>query len=365
MISLRSTVRQLRTHAARRKIQLHSADSLRYIIQRERFRSDRVGREFSLIALRILDSPLAARGSESDLIRWLQHELRITDDVGLLDDGRFGIVLPETGAEGAEVVADRIRLECATRDLKNELEISVYPDDPSSGRRMSLSEQETASPTARGDVPTGAMSPLQSMIIHPLPVWKRTTDIVVSGLLILITAPLQLAVAAAIKLTSPGPIIFTQQRSGLGGQPYHIFKFRTMCDGAQQQHLELLSHNEQDGPAFKMKADPRITPIGKFLRTTSLDELPQLFNVLLGDMSLVGPRPLPVYETDACEPWQKYRLDVTPGITCVWQVYGRGRVGFDNWVRMDVEYIRSRSIWQDAHLICMTLPAVLSGRGAA
>ena len=366
MITLRAAVRRLRVRASRRKIQMHSVDSLRYIVQRERFRADRTGRKFSLIAIRFLDSPLAKSDGEESLISWLQQELRITDDVGRLDDGRFGVVLPETDAEGAEFVADRIRLECATRDLRNEIEVSVYPDFNERDRQSSDSDSDRESVGSGASRSTSSgMTTLQSIIVRPMPFWKRATDVSVAGLLMGLTLPLQIGIALLIKATSSGPVIFTQNRSGLAGQPYKILKFRTMCADAPLQQSALLNSNDQDGPAFKMKVDPRVTRIGKFLRKTSLDELPQLINVLRGEMSLVGPRPLPVYETDACETWQKYRLDVTPGITCVWQVYGRGRVGFDNWVRMDVEYIRSRSILQDAHLLCMTLPAVLSGRGAA
>jgi len=365
MITIRSSVRRLRVRASRRKIQMHSVESLRFLVQRERFRADRTSRSFSLIAIRFLDSPEALPDGEQDLIQWLQQELRITDDVGRLDDGRFGVVLPETDAAGAEIVADRIRLECATRDLRNDIEISVYPDSGQSDQTTSDSDQEKLDPVA-DDAPTvQTTTTLQSIIVRPMPFWKRAIDVAFSSVLIAVTSPIQSSVALAIRSTSPGPIIFAQQRSGLAGKPYRIYKFRTMCVDAEDQQTALLNKNEQDGPAFKMKVDPRVTSIGKFLRKTSLDELPQLFNVLRGEMSLVGPRPLPVYETDACETWQKYRLDVTPGITCVWQVYGRGRVGFDNWVRMDMEYIRSRSILQDAHLLCMTLPAVLSGRGAA
>jgi lipopolysaccharide/colanic/teichoic acid biosynthesis glycosyltransferase len=170
--------------------------------------------------------------------------------------------------------------------------------------------------------------------------------------------------AVAIKLSGPGEVIFRQKRAGLGGRPFTIFKFRTMVKDAEARKKQLAEKNEQDGAAFKIKDDPRVTKVGAFLRKTSIDELPQLFNVLKGDMTLVGPRPLPVNEADACEGWQRRRLDVTPGLTCIWQVKGRSRVSFAEWVRMDVAYIRRRTLWHDLVILAQTVPAVLMRRGA-
>jgi lipopolysaccharide/colanic/teichoic acid biosynthesis glycosyltransferase len=182
------------------------------------------------------------------------------------------------------------------------------------------------------------------------------------GLLVL--SPVMILSALAIKGTSHGPVIFKQRRAGLGGRPFWIYKFRTMTIDAEAKKAALRSISEQDGPAFKLTNDPRITGIGKFLRETSLDELPQLWNVLKGDMSLVGPRPLPMDESAECEQWQRSRLDVTPGLTCIWQVKGRSRVTFDQWMRMDVNYIRSRNFFHDIKILTQTIPAVLLRKGA-
>ena len=160
-------------------------------------------------------------------------------------------------------------------------------------------------------------------------------------------------------------IIFTQERAGLGGKPFKIYKFRTMIADAEKMKEALRKHSEQDGPAFKMKNDPRVTRLGRILRKTSIDELPQLFNVLKGDMTLVGPRPLPLKEADGCQQWQRRRLDVTPGLTCIWQVRGRSTVSFADWVRMDVAYIRRRTFFQDIRILLQTIPAVLLRRGAS
>lgn len=356
MFKIQSAIRRLRVRASRHSIPLQSVESFRFLVRRERFRADRCGRQFSLIAIRFLDAAEARIPDEEDLIRWLQQELRITDDVGRLDDGRVAVLLPDTGSAGAEVVADRIRLECATRELPNELCVSVYPDAtlPSSEAAAAAEERPSGAPLAL----------MMSLFILRTPWWKRGVDLLLAGIALILLAPLMIAIAVAIRITSPGPAIYSQYRSGLGGRPYRIHKFRTMCQDAEIRQTALLAQSDQDGPAFKMAFDPRVTPLGRLLRKSSLDELPQLWNVVCGEMSLVGPRPLPVYETAACEPWQRYRLDVTPGITCIWQVYGRSRVRFVDWVRMDIEYIRSRSLLQDAHLLGMTLPAVFSGRGA-
>jgi lipopolysaccharide/colanic/teichoic acid biosynthesis glycosyltransferase len=205
---------------------------------------------------------------------------------------------------------------------------------------------------------------LEGLLARPMPLWKRTLDLfgAVTGLVVL--APLLAVIAAAIKLTSPGPVLFRQRRGGRAGEPFTILKFRTMTVDAEQRKAHLRGQNEQDGPAFKIKQDPRVTSLGRILRCTSLDELPQLWNVLRGDMSLVGPRPLPCDESAACSRWQRQRLDVTPGLTCIWQVRGRGRVSFAEWVRMDLRYIRSHSLVLDLLLLVLTVPAVLLRRGA-
>ncbi len=200
---------------------------------------------------------------------------------------------------------------------------------------------------------------VEMLLMRELPWWKRAIDMAGAGIGLLMLAPIMTLVAIAIKGTSRGPVIFKQRRAGLGGQPFYIYKFRTMIADAEAQKAALRKHSEQDGPAFKMKKDPRVTRVGKLLRETSLDELPQLFNVLLGDMSLVGPRPLPMDESAACDRWQRRRLDVTPGLTCIWQVKGRSRVTFAEWMRMDVNYIRRRTMWHDVKILAETIPAVL------
>jgi exopolysaccharide biosynthesis polyprenyl glycosylphosphotransferase len=195
---------------------------------------------------------------------------------------------------------------------------------------------------------------------------KHAIDFVGAMVLLLATSWLLAIVALLIKLTSPGPILFRQQRSGLNGRPFTILKFRTMVTNAEQFQHELISMNEMSGPVFKVTNDPRITPLGKFLRKFSLDEFPQLFNVLRGDMSLVGPRPLPVDEVRRFNDLaHRRRLSVKPGLTCLWQISGRNKIkDFKDWVRLDLEYIDRWSLWLDIEILLRTIPVVLIGTGA-
>ena len=192
---------------------------------------------------------------------------------------------------------------------------------------------------------------------------KRAIDIAGAGLGILALLPVFVGCAAAVKLTSQGPVFFRQTRVGAGGRHFPCLKFRTMRVGAHAQQELLRSNSVQDGPAFKMPSDPRITPVGRILRKFSLDELPQMFNVLLGDMSLVGPRPPIPSEVDRYTWWQRRRISIKPGLTCLWQVYGRNRVSFKRWVEMDLFYIDNWSLWMDLKLIAHTVRVVLRGTG--
>ena len=182
---------------------------------------------------------------------------------------------------------------------------------------------------------------------------------------LLLTAPIMLATAIAIKLESKGPVFFRQTRSGLNGKPFELLKFRTMCENAEAFKSSLQEKNEMSGPVFKIKDDPRVTKVGRLLRRTSIDEFPQFLNVLKGDMSLVGPRPPLPKEVEQYQPWQRRKLSVRPGVTCIWQVNGRNEVDFDDWMRLDLEYIDNWSLWQDTKILAKTLPAVMKGSGAS
>jgi exopolysaccharide biosynthesis polyprenyl glycosylphosphotransferase len=195
---------------------------------------------------------------------------------------------------------------------------------------------------------------------------KRLLDIIVASVGILLFLPVGVFIAAAIKLTSPGPVIFRQVRSGKRGRRFTILKFRSMVVNAPELHAKLAEQNEMKGPTFKIKKDPRVTHVGEFIRRTSLDELPQLLNVLRGDMSIVGPRPLPDYETERIEKGtHRRRLSVHPGLTCLWQIRGRSSISsFEDWVQLDIEYIDNASLLLDLWIILQTIPSVLFSKGA-
>lgn len=193
---------------------------------------------------------------------------------------------------------------------------------------------------------------------------KRMIDIVFSSIALVLLSPIFLVISLLIRFTSSGPIFFKQERIGYNRRTFNMVKFRTMVSGAEEMQYELEHLNEADGPAFKIKADPRITKIGKWLRRTSMDELPQLFNVLLGDMSLVGPRPLPTRDVEGIEKrWQKRRFSMRPGLTCLWQIGSRNQMRFEEWMKLDLEYIDQWSISLDFYIIAKTIPVILKGTG--
>jgi len=194
---------------------------------------------------------------------------------------------------------------------------------------------------------------------------KRVLDLVAGGVGLAVAAPVLIAAAIAIRMDSKGPVLFRQVRAGRNGRRFTMYKFRSMVVDAEEQKAALLKHNEMGGPVFKMRHDPRITRVGRFIRKTSIDELPQLFNVLKGDMSLVGPRPPLPSEVEGYEPWQRRRLSVKPGLTGLWQVSGRNQVDFDEWMQMDLEYIDNWSLLLDIKIMLKTVPAVLFQKGSS
>ncbi|MBU5316945.1 sugar transferase [Clostridium bornimense] len=194
---------------------------------------------------------------------------------------------------------------------------------------------------------------------------KRVIDIVGSIVGLVLLSPILLIVTIAIKLESKGPIIFSQKRIGLKGKAFKMYKLRSMVEDAEKLKKDLMKSNEMSGPMFKMKDDPRVTRVGKFIRKTSIDELPQLVNVLKGDMSLVGPRPSLPKEVKKFKPWMKKRLEVKPGLTCFWQVSGRNNIDFEDWMKLDIKYVEERSFLVDIKLIFKTFFVLFGDKNAS
>jgi exopolysaccharide biosynthesis polyprenyl glycosylphosphotransferase len=363
----------------RRAVRSHQV--LRRALEKERARADRSGDTFYWVLFSLNGTDPAKR-----ILRRLGETIatraRDTDEVGWFDETAVGVILLETDREGVQCfLADILRL-ASEQNLNPKAIVYSYPaPPPSSGdtptRRLSMLSNDSGA--RRRSSPTSASSAaiatrashqqyeslaMKEHLLLPIPWWKRTADIVGASIGLLLTSPILFTAAVAVKISSPGPVLFVQRRAGLGGRPFSMYKFRSMYIGADALKATLRHQNEQDGPAFKMKNDPRLTPIGRFLRSSSIDELPQLFNVLKGEMSLVGPRPPTFDEVSEYQPWYVRRLDVTPGITCIWQVRGRAEVTFESWMRMDIQYIRNYGFWQDVKLLLATIPAVFSRRGA-
>ena len=193
---------------------------------------------------------------------------------------------------------------------------------------------------------------------------KRLIDIICSFVGILVLSPLFIIIAIIVKFTSKGPIFFSQKRVGRNGKEFDMYKFRSMVVNAEELKEKLAAQNEMSGPMFKMKDDPRVTKVGKFIRKTSLDELPQLWNVLKGDMSLVGPRPSLPKEVAQFDEWMYKRLEVKPGLTCYWQVSGRNNIDFEDWMKLDIRYVEEKNLWIDIKLICKTVFVLFGDKNA-
>jgi lipopolysaccharide/colanic/teichoic acid biosynthesis glycosyltransferase len=324
-------------------------------LRRERARSDRSGRTFALVVFTPRE-PGPAAGTHSQLVEILRRQLSPADEVGWFDEDRIAVILPDVTSEDGWKLVDEVCLAFPLDDPPPLGEVFLYPSQP-----ITDVEDPDWPRNAASERPT---RPLAGVFVRPLPWWKRMVDLLGASLGLIVLAPLMALCAMVIKLESRGPVLFRQLRTGRGGKPFVMYKFRSMRVDAEAEKTALLEFNEQDGPAFKIKNDPRLTRFGRWLRSTSVDELPQLWNVVKGEMTLVGPRPLPCDEADGCELWQRRRLDVTPGLTCIWQVRGRSRVSFDEWMRMDLQYIDSHSIGQDLTLLLATVGAVLRRTGA-
>jgi len=268
---------------------------------------------------------------------------------GILDSGNIDDVVLVDAANDLELAQRVIRL-C------EEVGVAIHIPSPFFRARLSKPHVETFSGVPMLTFATRPYNPIALGI-------KRAADLVGSALLLAVSAIPMAFIAVAIKITSSGPAVFRQRRSGLYGRPFTMYKFRSMVADAESMRSDLETANLMDGPVFKMADDPRITPLGRFLRKYSLDELPQLWNVFKGEMSLIGPRPPIPAEVEKYERWQRRRLSMRPGLTCIWQVSDRNKATFERWMEYDLRYIDNWSLWLDLKIALMTLPAVIRGTG--
>jgi exopolysaccharide biosynthesis polyprenyl glycosylphosphotransferase len=342
----------------------------RDVLARERCRAARFGESFVLVVVTRHGEGAFDTTWWRPVVETLSAEKRDTDVLGWIAQGStLGLIVPEIGSDDtsfARDVASRMRHAMTAAldgDHRESLSVRVH--------RHAATSQAAGGEAA--SIPV-ALNTTRNDAIHAL--LKRTVDIAASALLLFLLSPILAAVALLVRLWSPGPVLFRQERIGQFGRPFTMLKFRTMhADSDASIHRAFMSQfikagrvskgTSSESAPFKLANDPRVTSIGQILRTTSLDELPQLWNVLRGDMSLVGPRPALQYEVAHYKPWQNRRvLDVKPGITGLWQVSGRSRTTFDDMVRLDLRYAKNPSMWTDIKILLATPRAVISGKGA-
>lgn len=327
------------------------------VVERERARADRMGHQFSIIVFQVQDLKKHPFGRAAVLGR-IQSRVRLYDDIGCLDGSRISVLMPYAGFEQAKSIAEKIRAAAMPGGTPLEYSVLTYPsswtDSADESRGAAAGSWAAASRQLREklDVP-----------VKTLPAWKRLMDIAGAIFGITLLSPVLLLLACFIRAVSPGPVLFEQERIGFMGRPFSCYKFRTMHLGApadaHSSHLSSLI--DTDAPLQKLDAaDPRIIPCGRLLRMTGLDELPQLFNVLRGDMSLIGPRPCISYEAGKLKLWQRRRFDVVPGITGLWQVNGKNRTTFTEMIRYDISYAYKRNFFLDTAILLRTLPAVMA-----
>jgi lipopolysaccharide/colanic/teichoic acid biosynthesis glycosyltransferase len=361
---------------------LYSAEEFRAIIERERARADRNGSKFSLVVFDMADTD-TDQTVEYHLTALISHRVRSTDEVGWIDRRRIGIQLPDTSAEGARQLAYEISQEIVIRKSLLTFKIYTYPlewlfihkwlNDPEHNypNRRSTKKGNTAHDASTIQADNKKMQQCESLpdglggfLGHTTPVWKRGIDILVSGLGLVLLLPLFLFISVLIKMVSPGPVFFKQERVGYLGKPFKCWKFRTMhTDSYESEHEKHIINLMKSDNAFDKLDDDdlRIIPFGKLLRRLGFDELPQLFNILRGEMSLVGPRPEIPYSVRHYTQWQKRRFDTVPGLTGLWQVNGKNTTTFKRMIRWDITYIQRRSFWLDLKVLLKT-PYVITAQ---
>lgn len=367
---------------------LLSPKETKLAIIKERLRCDRSNQKFGLIVAQLFCEKQEFKAKLNKFAKILDRRLRLTDERGLIDGANIAILLPTTDYRGTRHVLSELTSLAAEEGIVFRAKVAVYPvsriseadrvnhldrhddfhDDLNIDESYSVMDKVLTGNTNLGfsEIPVScqavSVGDINEYIAAPYPKWKRAFDLFAASFGLVVTAPFIALAALAIRLTSDGPVLFRQSRTGQFGQEFYILKLRTMVKNAEEIKASLQERNERDGPAFKMKSDPRVTRVGSILRRTGLDELPQLVNVLKGEMAIVGPRPLPCDEDADCEPWQRRRLDTKPGLTCYWQISKSRKIPFVDWMRLDLRYNDRRSLIRDVRLVVKTFASVFLGR---
>ncbi|MBN1837675.1 MAG: sugar transferase, partial [Spirochaetales bacterium] len=353
---------------------LHPIQDFDMLIRRERARADRSGSEFSLVVYPLEHGPRPQRILRT-LEEALRRRVRSIDEIGWFQEGVLGVLLPTTGPEGAQTFAESFAHGLNGSGESLRWQVFTYPshwyhggDSGAAGTRGD-SHRQTGRSQRRdgGGSPSDAYRRVQdkvdTMLNRRVPGWKRALDIAGALTAVTLLSPLFLLVSAYIKIVSPGPVLFRQARVGYGGRLFIFLKFRTMRvdndESGHREHLKQLIHSQAAMVKLDAADDPRIIPGAKILRRACVDELPQLFNVLKGEMSLVGPRPCLPYEAEEYQRWHAGRFDVLPGMTGLWQVSGKNNLSFQTMIRLDIAYSTSLSLFNDLRILLRTGPAIV------
>ncbi len=335
---------------------VHPTKVFASILSRERDRANRTGQGFSVAVFEVGNGK-GKTDAARVLVPILTRRIRSTDSIGWLLDGRIGTILPHTSPENAWLFVGNILNAYRDTDSPPECTVYIYPSPDLPG-----AEGSSGNKPRHGE--TRPVVELESIVMLRIPAWKRAVDIVGSVSVLVLSSPLLLLVAFLIKVVSPGPVLFRQERIGHLGRKFSMVKFRTMHRNADtvvhRDHLTNLIRNEIEMTKLDHEMDSRIIPFGNLLRATCIDELPQLLNVLRGDMSLIGPRPCLPFEAREYQPWQMGRFATVPGMTGLWQVSGKNRTTFKQMVRMDIGYARKRGFLLDAMILLKTIPAIIA-----
>lgn len=333
---------------------LHPATYFHELIKRERSLCDRHDRHFALVVFSMQEGQLEDIQLVENLAKTMERRKRFTDEAGWLDREEVGVLLPETDVMGATQFASNVLSTLPEGVDPPTSSVYAYPDITYAPHTGSADDESEPPQDTGGEI--------EDCLAEPPPPWKRALDLTVAALSLLLLSPLMLMIAALIKIVSPGSVFFRQERVGYMGKPFMCFKFRTMhSDAGTSAHRSYFTHlinSEERMTKLDESNDSRIIPFGKFLRMSALDELPQLINVLRGEMSIVGPRPCIPYEYLNYRGWQKQRVEATPGLTGLWQVSGKNRTTFREMMRFDINYARHKSIGLDATIMLKTPVAI-------